>query len=246
MSRVVVISGAGAGLGRALARRFIAAGDQTVLLGRTLEKIERVAVELGPLATALQCDVTSPDSVRDAFVKLSETYGHIDILISNAATYEPFHVVDATDQQILEPALTNFVGPILMARAAIPMIVPGGQIINISSESVVLEYPMLSLYQSSKAGLERFSQSLAKELKGQGIRVTALRAGAMYDEDSKAPEHWDPSAARTFSELCAQTGIDLRGRPTTHFRSAAEVVFGLTNLPADVTVPIIQLDGFRS
>lgn len=245
MSKVVVITGGGAGLGKWLTRRF-AQDHSVVVLGRTVAKVEAVAAEIGSGATALECDVASAQSVRAAFDQIAERHGAIDVLINNAASYEPFFVADAADEQIMTPTLTNFVGPILMARAAIPLMRRGGQIMNISSESVVLDYPMLSLYQSSKAGLERFSESLGKELKGQGIRVTVVRAGAMYDEESTAPPNWDPLAARRFGELCAQAGIDLRGRPTSHFRSVAEVVFNLTNLPADVTMPIVQLDGFRA
>ena len=194
----------------------------------------------------MECDVSSAASVEAAFARIGEDHGRIDVLINNAATYEPFRVADATDEQIMAPALTNFVGPILTARAAIPLMQPGSQIINISSESAVIDYPMLSLYESSKAGFERFSHALGKELKDQGIRVTTVRAGSMYDEHATMPAHWNPQAAREFHELATKAGIDLRGRPKSHFRSVAEVVHGLTVLPADVTVPLIQLDGFKS
>ena len=246
MSKVVVITGSGAGLGRTLARQFAGQGARLVLLGRTLAKVEQVAATLPGDALALACDVSSAPSVETAFKTIGEQCGRIDVLINNAATYEPFFVADATEEQIMAPVLTNFAGAILTCRAAIPLIPRGGQIINISSESVVLDYPMLSLYQSSKAGLERFGESLGKELKEQAIRVTTVRAGAMYDEESIAPPGWNPEAARNFGERCARAGIDLRGRATSHFRSVAEVVFGLTVLPADVTVPFIHLDGFRS
>jgi len=246
MRRVVVITGGGAGLGRSLARRFAESGDRVVLLGRTLAKVEDVARSLQGDALALECDVGSPESVESAFAEIGRQCGRIDILINNAATYDPFFVADGRNDQIMVPTLTNFAGPIFTCRAAIPMMARGSYILNISSESVVLNYPMLSLYQSTKAGMERFSESLAKELKPQGIRVSVVRAGAMYDEDSTSPPGWDSQAARTFGELCGKAGIDLRGRPTSHFRSVAEVVHGLTQLPADVTMPLVQLDGFKT
>lgn len=246
MRKVVVITGGGAGLGRTLARRFAEAGNTVIVLGRTLAKVEAVAADLPGGAEGLECDVASPDAVEAAFRLIAERHGRVDLLINNAATYEPFFVAHGTDSQIMAPALTNFVGPILTSRAVIPLMPRGSQIVNISSESVVLNYPMLSLYQSSKAGMERFSESLGKELRDQGIRVTVVRAGAMYDEESTAPPGWDPQAARQFGELCGKAGIDLRGRPTSHFRSVAEVILNLTSLPADVTVPLVQLDGFRA
>ncbi len=106
----------------------------------------------------------------------------IDVLINNAAIYEPFFIKDATDEQILQPILTNFAGPVFTIRAAIPMMEKGGYIINVTSESVALEFPLLSMYQSSKAGLERFTQSLSKELEPDGIRVSTVRCGPMMEE----------------------------------------------------------------
>ncbi|HEY8385287.1 MAG TPA: SDR family NAD(P)-dependent oxidoreductase, partial [Porticoccaceae bacterium] len=74
MSKVIVITGAGVGLGRALARRFAADGDTVVLLGRTLSKVEAVAAEIGDRAMAVGCDVASPDSVRAAFAEIAKRH----------------------------------------------------------------------------------------------------------------------------------------------------------------------------
>lgn len=181
LSKVIVITGAGTGLGRALARRFVADGDNVVLLGRTLGKLEALAAELGEKSTAVQCDVASAASVRQAFEAITRQ-GSIDVLINNVGIYEKFEIVDATDEQIFGAIGANLIGPILCSRAAIPAMVAGSHIINVSSESVDLPYPQLAIYQSSKAGLERFSRSLYQELEPRGIRVTTVRAGAMFDE----------------------------------------------------------------
>jgi NAD(P)-dependent dehydrogenase (short-subunit alcohol dehydrogenase family) len=241
MSKTVVITGAGAGLGRTLARLIAERGDRVILLGRTLAKVEEAAAELGGVARALACDVSSMRSVEDAFARI----GHLDVLINNAATYEPFMVADARDDQLRTAIQTNYLGPILTCRAAIPLMGGCGQIINISSESVGMSFPMLSLYQSSKAGMERFSEALGKELSEKGIRVTVVRAGQMHDENSTAPAHWNPEAARRFHELCPEAGLDLRRRPRTHFTSAAKVIAQLLDLPGDMNVPLMQLEGFR-
>jgi len=88
-AKTVVITGAGSGLGRALARRFAADGERLLLLGRTRSKIEAVAEELGQRATAVECDVASPDSVRKAFAAIAERHPKIDVLINNAAVFAP-------------------------------------------------------------------------------------------------------------------------------------------------------------
>lgn len=242
MRKTVVITGAGAGLGRTLARLIAERGDSVILLGRTLTKLQEVAATIGSNAHALTCDVSCMRSVEAAFAQI----GQLDVLINNAATYEPFTVADARDDQLRTAIETNYLGPILTCRAAIPLMSGGGHIINISSESVGMFFPMLSLYQSSKAGMERFSEALGKELCEEGIRVTVVRAGQMHDENSTMPTHWDPAAARRFHELCPEAGLDLRRRPRTHFTSAAMTIAQLLDLPGDINIPLMQIEGFRS
>ena len=127
-----------------------------------------MADELGAPHMAVECDVQSPDSVRAAFAAIAKVHPKIDVLINNAAIYEPFHVAKATDAQILNSIHTNLAGPIFTCREAIPMMEKDGYIINVTSESVALDFPMLSLYQCTKAGLERFTQTLSKELDPAG------------------------------------------------------------------------------
>ena len=239
MSKTIVITGAGAGLGRALARRFAADGDGVVLLGRTPAKVEKVAAEIGARAMAVRCDVTSPKSVADAFTAIAARHPRIDVLINNAAVYEPFLVAEATDEQILKIIATNLTGPILCARAAIPLMSSGSHILNLSSESVELPFPHLSLYQCSKAGLERFSQALALELEPAGIRVTTVRAGQMMDADKT----WDidPEAAARFAEAAMAAGLNFRERPISQFTSVTDVFRALIDLPADVQAASVVL-----
>lgn len=235
MGKTIVITGAGAGLGRALARRFAGEGETVILLGRTLSKVQAAAEELGGDAMAVECDVSSPDSVRAAFAKIAERHSRIDVLINNAAIYEPFTVAEATDEQIDNIVATNLKGPIYCCRAAIPMMENGGQIINVGSESIAVPFVMLSLYQTTKAGLERFTEALAEELEPQGIRVTTVRAGPMHDQDKQAPG-WDPDAAMRFHKGCLEKGLDLRTRPISHSSSVTGVFRSLLDLPPDVKV----------
>jgi 3-oxoacyl-[acyl-carrier protein] reductase len=239
VSKTIVITGAGVGLGRALARRFVADGDSVVVLGRTASKVEAVAAELGERAMAVGCDVSSPDSVRDAFAAIAKRHPTIDVLINNAAVFEPFTVVEATDQQILSTIGTNLTGAILCARAAIPAMRAGSHIINVSSESVQVPFPHLLLYQCSKAGLERFSEGLYAELEPSGIRVTTVRAGQMFEEGKV----WnaDPQAQMRFAKAAMAVGINLRERPMSQFTSVTNVFRALIDLPPDLAAAHISL-----
>lgn len=239
MSKVIVITGAGVGLGRALARRFANDGHQVVLLGRTLSKVKSAADEIGGQALAIQCDVGSPESVQAAFTSIAKHHARIDVLINNAAIFEPFLLADAKDDQILNTLVTNLAGPMLCIRAALALMVNGSHIFNITSESVEIEFPHLCVYQASKAGLERLSKSLSRELEPRGIRVTNVRAGAMYEEGKT----WDadPDAQMAFAKAAAERGIHLRERPLSQFNSVVDLFCSLVNLPADLQADTVSL-----
>ncbi len=239
MSKVIVITGAGVGLGRALARQFVADGHRVALLGRTASKVEAVAAELGEQALARGCDVGSPESVRGAFAAIAEQFGRVDVLINNAAIFLPFKLADASDEQIFGAVHTNLAGPMLCARAAIPLMSTGAHIINVTSESVDMPFPHLSVYQSTKAGVERLSKSLFQELEPEGIRVSNVRAGSMYEEGKS----WDvdPQAAMAFHEAATAKGINLIEKPLSQFTSVVQLFQTLIDLPPDLQIEHISL-----
>jgi NAD(P)-dependent dehydrogenase (short-subunit alcohol dehydrogenase family) len=238
LSRIIVITGAGAGLGRWLAKAFAEDGHQVVALGRTASKVESVARECGDGALGLHCDVSDPDSVRAAFAAIRQRYGRVDVLINNAALYEPFTITEARDDQITGALMTNLAGPIFTTREAVPLLPKGGQIINVSSESVHIPFPMITLYQCAKAGLERFSKSMADELRPAGVRVTVVRAGKMYDE----AKTWDidPEVGLRFRDACAAAGVEMAGA-VTHFRSLVGIFRTLIDLPPDLHADTVSL-----
>lgn len=244
MARKIVITGAGAGLGRALARRFAREGETVILLGRTLPKVEALAAELGEPAMAIECDVASAESVRTAFAQIAKRHPTIDVLINNAAIYEPFTVAEARDDQITGILDTNLAGPIFCCREAIPMMERGAAIINVGSESVDVPFVMLSLYQASKAGLNSFTQALSVELAEQGIRATLVRAGPMYEEGKGAPG-WDPEVAARFHQGCVKAGIDLRTRPISDVNSVTDVFRAVIDLPPDVNLTHVAVEARR-
>jgi 3-oxoacyl-[acyl-carrier protein] reductase len=230
--KVIVITGAGLGLGRAIARRLANDGDHVVLLGRTASKVEAAAAEIGERAMAIGCDVGSADSVRSAFSAIAKRHPRIDVLVNNAAIFEPFTIAEATDDQIIKTVTTNLAGAMLCARAGIPLMDRGSHIINISSESVGMRFPHLVVYQSTKAGLERFSEGLHHELEPSGIRVTSVRAGQMFEEGKT----WDvsPEARMRFGKAAMEAGINLRERPISQFTSVTNIIRSLIDLPPDL------------
>jgi meso-butanediol dehydrogenase/(S,S)-butanediol dehydrogenase/diacetyl reductase len=241
-NKTVVITGANGGLGRTLAERFIADGENVVLVGRSFDKIKEIAEGLGEKALAIACDVSSPDSVRAAFAKIAETHPKIDMLVNNAAILQFTTIETATDEQIVGSLMTNLAGPILCSRAAIPMLNRGGHIVNVTSESVAKPFPHLSLYQSSKAGLETFSTQLNTELIAQGIRVTVVRCGQMFGKHGTMAVA-DPESAMKMVQEAMKRGLDLVGRGTAMYESVTDLFRMLLDLPADVYVAMLQFEG---
>jgi NAD(P)-dependent dehydrogenase (short-subunit alcohol dehydrogenase family) len=235
VGKTIVITGAGDGLGRALARRFAADGETVVLVGRTLAKLESVAAELGPPHFAVECDVGDPDTVRAAFAKIAERHPKIDVLINNAGIFEPFTLAEARDDQITNLLMTNLAGPIFCAREALPLFRGDGHVINVTSESAPLKMPMLWMYAGTKVGLEFVSDMWSRELEGDGVRVTVVRAGQMMDE-TKTGTNWPMDVAMRFARENAKVGLDLRERPISHYNSAAEVFRAVIDMPADLHI----------
>ena len=239
MSKNIVITGAGSGLGKALATRFANDGDNVVLLGRSVDKIEQAAREIGEKASAIQCDVCSPDSVRSAFSAISDKFSKIDVLINNAAYVHRVLCGEASDEQIYNSFATNTLGPAYCARQAIPLLNRGGYIINVSSGAVDNNYPGYALYAASKAGMERLSLGLYEELQPKDICVTYVRCGQMVEKIG-AWEDLDPNVKRMMEEAI-KMGQDPRSRPSSTFASVAEVFRALIDMPADLRSPSITL-----
>lgn len=239
MGKVIVITGAGSGLGRALARKFGADRDSVVLLARTQTKLDKVAAEIGDNALPISCDIGNPDSVRSAFARIAEKHPRIDVLINNAAMIDYATLAEASDAHILGVVGTNLIGNLLCSRAALAMMERGGHIVNVSSEAVDSPYPHHVVYQATKGGIETMSRHLQDELRPAGIRVSVVRAGPMYDEDYAMQAA--PEAAAAFHEACIERGIDLSKMPISRFTSVLWVFRSLIDMPADMHVETVRM-----
>jgi meso-butanediol dehydrogenase/(S,S)-butanediol dehydrogenase/diacetyl reductase len=244
MGKTIVITGAGDGLGRALARRFARDGETVILLGRTLSKVEAVAAELGAPHLALQCDVGDPDSVRTAFAAIAAQHDRIDVLINNAAIYEPFTLAEVRDDQIVSSLMTNVAGPIYCSREALPLLRGSGHIINVSSESVAIKMPMLWLYAGGKLGVEYMSDLWARELEADKVRVTVVQAGQMMDE-TKTGTSWPMDVAVRFMQETAKVGLNPRERAISHYNSVTDAFRAVIDMPADLHIGTVALSARR-
>ncbi len=188
--RVIVITGAGQGIGRAYARHFAENGAIPVIADINGDAGARVAVEIeaaGGRALSVQTDVTSPDSVAVLVDTTLSTFGRLDVLINNAAMFvvlgrRPFEEIELDEwRQVMD---VNITGCFICARAVIPQMRQAGwgRIINISSSTVPQGIPYFLHYVTSKSALIGMSRAMAREVGGDGITVNAVLPGMIETE----------------------------------------------------------------
>jgi 3-oxoacyl-[acyl-carrier protein] reductase len=188
--RVVIVTGAGQGLGRAFAKAFAAAGAIAIIAERNAERAQAVAAEIARVsnrARAIVTDVADPDSVDRMAHAVEQEFGRIDVLVNNAAIFStlemrPFDQIPLDEwENVLK---VNVTGAFLCARAVVPAMrrAKWGRIINMASGAVSLGRPNYLHYIASKAALDGMTRSLARELGPDGITVNAILPGATFTE----------------------------------------------------------------
>ena len=181
---VVVITGAGSGLGASLARRYSDAGSHVCLLGRTRSKLERTASELKNSHTIYEVDVSSKEDVDRVFRDISETHGPVNLLINNAGI-GVFDLAENLDESAVHQMIDiNLKGTIFCSQAVLPQMKKRdrGMIANIVSTAGLDGKATESVYSASKFGVRGFTESLQLELAESRVRIFAAYMGGMKSE----------------------------------------------------------------
>ena len=190
--KVVCVTGAGRGLGAAIARAFSAEGASLVLGARTLEEIDAVARELGD-AIAVQADVRSPDEVYRLVDAAVAEYGQLDVMVNNAGVAIYGHFEDVTEMAFDLMIDTNLKGAFFGSQAAYRVMKAQrhGLIINISSIAGQQHLPGEAAYNASKWALNGFSGTLRLEAQKHNVKVTTVCPGGIDTPFWKAMD-WFP------------------------------------------------------
>src|SRR5579871_301597 len=190
VGQVAVVTGAGRGIGAAIARRLAQLGATAVLCGRTQATLDATAqtiLDAGGKAEVVPCDVTILHQLEYAAARVESTFGRLDILVNNAGVggfNDPLHQLPPEDwDKILN---TNLRGVYYAIRAFSPAMIRAysGHIINISSLAGKNALPKGAAYAASKWGLNGLSYSVAEELRGHNIRVSVVCPGSVETEMS--------------------------------------------------------------
>lgn len=215
--QVAVITGAGRGIGAAIARKLAGMGATAILCGRTkssLDATSQAITNAGGKAEVIPCDVTTLHQVEYAAARVDSTFGRVDILVNNAGVAgfnDLLHDLSPDEwDRILN---TNLRGVYYMIRAFAPLMIRAysGHIINISSLSGKNALPKGAAYAASKWGLNGLTYSVAEELRGHNVRVSVICPGSVETElsphEGKDPKKMlqPDDVAQAVAMLVAQT-----------------------------------------
>lgn len=232
---IVFITGATAGFGAAMARRFVRDGAHVIATGRRKERLAQLRHELGDRLLPLELDVRDREAVERAFQTLPPPFTEVDVLVNNAGLalgLEPAQQANLDEWDVVVD--TNVKGVLYATRAALTGMVARnrGQIINIGSVAGEFPYPGGNVYGASKAFLHQFSLNLRADLAGTPIRVTNVEPGLVGGSEF--------SAVRFRGDQTRADAVYANTQPLTS-EDIADTVSWIASRPAHVNINVISL-----
>jgi serine 3-dehydrogenase len=229
MTRTIFITGATAGIGEAVARRFAGNGWRVIGTGRRTDRLERLAAELGEAFVPLELDMRE----TGAFDRLAADVGPVDLLLNNAGLAPPMSPLQDADQAPIDTVIdTNIAGLVALIRALLPTLVERrGAVINLSSVAATYPYRGGAVYAGSKAFVRQFSLGLRCDLAGTGVRVTSIEPGMVETEFTLVRTGGDQAASDAlYSGADPMTADDI-----------ADTIYWVATLPPHLNINTLEL-----
>jgi NAD(P)-dependent dehydrogenase (short-subunit alcohol dehydrogenase family) len=189
MTKTWFITGAGRGLGRAIACAALDRGDRVTATSRRLADVADLAESYGDSVLPLGLDIRDRAAAAPVLGAALERFGRLDVVVNNAARSLVGAVEEVTEAEARDLIDTNLLGTLWVTQAVLPILrgQGGGRIVQISSGGGVISWPMNGIYQSSKWGVEGMSEALAQESGHLGIKVTIAQVGHMESDFGRPP-----------------------------------------------------------
>ncbi|BDQ37735.1 NAD(P)-dependent oxidoreductase [Pseudodesulfovibrio nedwellii] len=235
MTKTVLITGATAGFGKAMAERYAAEGWQLVLTGRRSDRLEQLKQDLTPAKVhTITFDIRDKEACFKAVEKLPSGFKNVDVLVNNAGLalgLDPAQSCDLTDWETMID--TNIKGLMYMTRALLPSMVERdqGHIVNLGSVAGTYPYPGGNCYGGTKAFVNHFSKNLLADLLGTKIRVTNIEPGLCESEFSVVRFKGDKNSADKVYQ----------GTQPIVPQDIAEIVYWTTTLPAHININSLEV-----
>lgn len=251
--QVAVITGGGAGIGRAAALTFAAAGADIVIGDIVAERCDETAArvrEMGRRALPIATDVMEINQIRALVATANEKFGRIDILVNNAGGAKPTPFLEQSERSWRRHVDLNLMSLFAATSAAVPVMISGGRggsIINVSSIEASRAAPNFAVYAACKAGMLNFTRTMALELADHGIRVNAIAPDYTVTPGLRGnltgpvdPTKWIQPTAQ--QEAAAARRIPL-GRPGIDTECGQVALFLASAMSSYVTGAVIPVDG---
>ena len=231
----IFVTGATAGFGTAIARRFVAEGHRVVIAGRRADKLDALHAELGAAVLPLTLDVRDRAAVDAAVKGLSGDFAEIDVLVNNAGLalgLEPAQAAHLDDWETMVD--TNVKGLMAMTHAVLPgMVARGrGHVINLGSTAGEWPYPGGNVYGATKAFVRQFTLNLRADLVGTGVRATDIEPGLCGGTEF--------STTRFKGDQAKADAMYANTQPLTA-EDIADSVYWVASRPAHININILQL-----
>jgi len=232
---IILVTGATAGFGESITRRFVENGHKVIATGRRQERLQILKDELGDSVLTLQLDVRNRAAIEQALESLPAEWRDIDVLVNNAGLalgLEPAHKANVEDWETMID--TNNKGLIYMTRAVLPGMVERnrGHIINIGSTAGSWPYAGGNVYGATKAFVQQFSLNLRTDLHGTAVRVTNIEPGLVGGTEFSNVRFKgdDDKAGKTYENTNALSAEDV-----------TEAVWWVATLPKHVNINTLEM-----
>lgn len=234
MGLTVLVTGATAGFGDAIARRFVADGHRVIATGRRKERLDALQAELGDRVLGVQMDVTDKAAAAALPGSLPAGWQEVDVLVNNAGLalgVSPAQVSNVEDWDTM--IATNVGGLVRMTHALLPGMVARnrGHVVNLSSTAASYPYPGGNVYGASKAFVTQFSLNLKADLVGTNVRVTDVEPGLVGGSEFSSIRLGDQAKADAV----------YAGTTPLNPQDIAETVAWVVGLPAHVNINRVEM-----
>jgi len=232
---IVLVTGATAGFGAAMAHIFVKNGHKVIAAGRRADRLQELANELGPNLMPLVLDVTDKAAIHAAVAGLPAGWNEIDVLINNAGLALGIKGAQEAELSDWETMIaTNCTGLVTMTRAVLPGMVQRGRgtILNLGSVAGHYPYPGGNVYGATKAFVEQFTLNLRADLVGTGVRATNIAPGLCGGTEfsNVRLKGDDTAAAKVYEGTTPLTAEDI-----------AQTAYWIATLPPHINVNLIEL-----
>jgi NAD(P)-dependent dehydrogenase (short-subunit alcohol dehydrogenase family) len=240
--KVALVTGAGTGIGKGTALRFVQEGAKVVIAARRTEKLQETAALAPEHISWVRMDLNSQEERARALETTVERHGRLDVLVSNAGSQLWKSFADTTDEEIEDIYRTNLASTVRFIKQAVPYLEASrGNIVIVSSTAgryVLSPSQLLSVYGASKAGLNQFTRAVAPELGPRGVRINAVAPGLTRGE--YADEGLEHNDVATQDWIRSVTPLGRMGEPED---IAKVIAFMASDLAAWVTGQVLDASG---